>query len=412
MKTTNKITLVSISLLLLLSGCGGGGGDKSGGTDSPVNGNSKLVISEVLAENNSTNQDPDLNQFSDWIEVQNVSSSQIDISGYGLSDGKKVKWNFPNGTTVAAGEYLLVWADDFNTSSNPNPTALHANFKIKSNDERVSLFDKTGTLIDQIKLKDYKITEPDISIARHSDGTFVLASTPTPGFANSSTSVVVSKKPSFSVDEGVYLGAFDVTITAGNGASIYYTTDGSDPTIDSELYTAPISISENKTTLKAIAKEQGSGKIISKEKSKTYVIAPAHDVVINEVFADSNASLTGFEQSDWVELYNTSGADISLDGYRLSDSKKLENSNWTFPNGTTINANGYLIVWADKTDTGLHSDFKLSDSGDSVVLYNDNDLIIDFIDYDKLKDGKSLSRQGDNNFTKVTPTPEAINGVN
>jgi hypothetical protein len=43
---------------------------------------------------------------------------------------------------------------------------------------------------------------------------------------------------------------------------------------------------------------------------------------------------------------------------------------WQFPSGTTIAPNGYLIVWADEdlTQEGLHADFKLSASGENVIL--------------------------------------------
>lgn len=48
----------------------------------------------------------------------------------------------------------------------------------------------------------------------------------------------------------------EVTITAASGASIYYTTDNTDPTTSSTQYSAPFTISET-TTVKAIAVETG-----------------------------------------------------------------------------------------------------------------------------------------------------------
>jgi len=59
--------------------------------------------------------------------------------------------------------------------------------------------------------------------------------------------------PSFNPPAGVYNGPINVVLTSSTpGASIYYTTNGSNPTNQSTLYTAPIPLSSN-TTLKAIA---------------------------------------------------------------------------------------------------------------------------------------------------------------
>jgi hypothetical protein len=57
--------------------------------------------------------------------------------------------------------------------------------------------------------------------------------------------------PTFSPAEGFYIGAQSVTIDGG-GFSVYYTTDGTIPTIGSTLYSGAISVSAT-TTIKAIA---------------------------------------------------------------------------------------------------------------------------------------------------------------
>ena len=409
-----------LAMVLLSSGCGSGGDsspDDSSIIDMDIGDSIGVVINEVLADNNSTNRDPDLGNYSDWIELKNSTSQVVDISEYGLSDSsKKVKWNFPSGTTIEPNGFLLVWADDFNSTANPNPTALHTSFKIKSNDDKVVLFNKSDEIIDELKLGDYKVTQSDISVARDTQGAFILTNPPTPNAQNNSASFVISSKPDFSLSEGVYSdNPLNIIITAQNGAEIYYTTDGTDATINSPFHGAsPITLNftENKTTLKAIVQESGNDKLISKERSKTFVIAPEHSIVINEIFADNNSSLLDeYKKSDWIELHNSSDVEIDIGGYTLSDSKKIENSIWHFPIGTMISGNSYLVVFADgesRISEPFHSDFKLSDDGDSVVLYNSDDQIIDFKDFGKLKNS-SLSRQGDNNFTKTeiqTPSLE------
>ena len=63
--------------------------------------------------------------------------------------------------------------------------------------------------------------------------------------------------PSFSPDAGVVVSGTTVAIsTTTEGATIYYTTDGTDPTTGSSVYSAPITINVT-TTIKAIAVKDG-----------------------------------------------------------------------------------------------------------------------------------------------------------
>ncbi len=58
--------------------------------------------------------------------------------------------------------------------------------------------------------------------------------------------------PTFSPAGGTYYSAQSVTLSAVDGASIYYTTNGDEPTTSSTLYSAPIEVATT-TTIKAIA---------------------------------------------------------------------------------------------------------------------------------------------------------------
>ena len=70
----------------------------------------------------------------------------------------------------------------------------------------------------------------------------------------------------------------------------------------------------------------------------------AEEVIINEVMSSNNKYYTsdGSTSNDWVELYNTTGKDISLENFALTDSnKKLDK--WPFPE-VQIKAHGYLVI--------------------------------------------------------------------
>ncbi|MDB4163485.1 CotH kinase family protein, partial [Saprospiraceae bacterium] len=104
------------------------------------------------------------------------------------------------------------------------------------------------------------------------------------------------------------------------------------------------------------------------------------DVSINEFMAVNDSLSTikdpAGETDDWIELYNNTDADIDLSNAFLSDnSDNLEK--WQFPVGTTIRANDYLIIWADKDEDqeGLHADFKLNRDGDFIMLTEGTDVI-------------------------------------
>ena len=81
------------------------------------------------------------------------------------------------------------------------------------------------------------------NITKNSDGTISFE------FMGAST----VKTPEFSPNGGLFIEPQTVSITCATaGATIYYTTDGTEPTTASTVYSEPLAISEN-TTIKAVA---------------------------------------------------------------------------------------------------------------------------------------------------------------
>ena len=124
---------------------------------------------------------------------------------------------------------------------------------------------------------------------------------------------------------------------------------------------------------------------------------PPGTVVINEFAADTD-SLGGVSDPDggypdWIELYNNSDAPINLSNAYLSD-KEDNVLKFQFPEGTIIDGNGYLIVWADEDgdQQGIHANFKLSRNGEAIVLSNADESRIDGVVFGEQQLNVSLSR--------------------
>ena len=76
-------------------------------------------------------------------------------------------------------------------------------------------------------------------------------------------------------------------------------------------------------------------------------VSAAGSIVINEVCTKNTTYAApdgGFY--DWVELYNGTGDSADISGWGLSD-KDSNPYRFTFPQGTTIPANGHIIVFCD-----------------------------------------------------------------
>ncbi len=138
------------------------------------------------------------------------------------------------------------------------------------------------------------------------------------------------------------------------------------------------------------------------------------DVLINEIIASNGSSAydSNGENDDWVELYNTTSSAIDLSGMYLSDDA-LNIMKWSFPIGTSIPANGYLLVWCDNDlgQSGLHTNFKLSSLGENLIFSN-GATVYDQVAFGVQSTDVAFARcpDGGSNFALVTPTPEANNG--
>jgi len=103
-----------------------------------------IVINEISPINI---ENPDeFGEFDDWIELYNRGANPISTAGLFLSDDEDnpTKWAMPN-LTIGVGEYAIIWADEQGSQG-----SSHANFKLSSLGEFLSLSFGDGTYIDSL----------------------------------------------------------------------------------------------------------------------------------------------------------------------------------------------------------------------------------------------------------------------
>jgi hypothetical protein len=121
---------------------------------------------------------------------------------------------------------------------------------------------------------------------------------------------------------------------------------------------------------------------------------------------------------DWIELYNAGSSAVNLNGYGLSDNIDVPYK-WTFPS-VSINAGARLVIFASgrnitNPEPGnlMHTNFKISRKGESIILTNALGDIADQYDLGELPPDFSTGRlpDGGSNWKIFeNPTPQSANG--
>jgi hypothetical protein len=208
--------------------------------------NAQVYINEFMASNSVTLNDPDYNEYGDWLELYNAGDVYADVGGHYLTDdlASLKKWKIPEGTVIPANAYLIIWADDYSS-------VLHTNFKLSADGESIGFVSPEGTVLDKIT---YGTQITDVSYGRETDGgsKWVFMDTPSPGAPNSSASLKgITPQPGVSVEGGFFSRHLSVSLIPDQpGDMIRYTLDGSEPTTNSYLYSSPLYI-DRTITLRA-----------------------------------------------------------------------------------------------------------------------------------------------------------------
>ncbi len=363
-----------------------------------------LRINEVLASNGSAVEHE--GTYPDVIEIYNASGATVDLTGMRLSDDQTSpdRFRFPAGTTIAAGGYLVVYAN------NPDGTSgLHTGFNLPKEGGSVYLYDRVergGALMDSVT---FGLQVSDSSVGRLADGQWALT-VPTFGSVNRAAAVASAQgvriNEWLTAEETLLLADFvelynpqglpaavggcyltdnamgwptqhqiaGLSFVPANGFVVFQA-DGNEqqgaehlnfklapeggeialfsPSVELIDY---VIYSTQWPDVSQGRRPDGGVQIVSFTQPTPGAPNPATTgtnlgVVVNEVLAANQSIAEGDGSTpDWIELYNTGGADVDLAGLSLSDDVSAPRR-WVFPAGALIPAQGYVRVICDPNST-------------------------------------------------------------
>lgn len=295
------LILAGLAAALLFSSCGAS--PAAARRELPT-----LVISEVVSSNRES-LPVDALGAPDWIELQNIGDTALELEGYGLSDRTTEPGKYIFGKeTLEPGQTIVVYAKQVESLHAPFARRC-TGFALSKDGETLCLTAPDRTTIQTLTLP---ALAADVSYARKTDGDYGYCGVPTPGEPN---------------DDAAILSSLDEAKRVRN-----------------ERESTPLP-----------AMEAGD------------------PVRINEILLRNRYSAADEDgdRGAWVELYNGTENELSLAGYYLSD-KADEPYRWAFPN-VPIGPGEYLVVFLsgkDRTDAELHTNFRLSEK-DGMLLLTD-----------------------------------------
>lgn len=279
--------------------------------------NSDIYINEVVSDNANSIADNE-DEYDDWIEIYNSGNTPINLADYYISDNNSdlQKWKIPDTnetlTTVPAKGYLILWADD-DTEQGEN----HLNFKLSNGGEQIILTAPDGeTVIDEISFPELIA---DTGYGRLPDGSSILSELrPVSPLASNNNSRPQAMKPSIFPESGQYSDVQTISISAENGASIYYTTDGSEPTILSNLYNNPFPV-DSVVSVRAIA--------VKADLEPSFVTTNTYLINFNSALPVFHISMNPedlYDDSKGIYVTGTNG----ISGYCSGSTKRNWNQDW------------------------------------------------------------------------------------
>lgn len=317
-----------------------------------------LVINELLAINSGLLFD-DNEEDDDWIEIYNYGDGPVRINNLFLTDdvAEPFKWELVASEELILDQedHFLIWAD-----GQPEQGYNHTSFKLSGEGEYLALFAEDGTLIDQVY---FGPQTTNISYGRYPDAglTWNFFTAPTPDAPNSLPGVGnILPLPSSNLTGGIYAQPVMLALHSQiAGASIYYTTDCTEPDSTDLLYRRPLEISATTIIRARLIKEgavNGPLLTISIIIDQTNYENPVISLVAEP---DAFYGSSGIISKNYSTIEVTAGMEYMEDGvtrFRAGTGIQLHSAKSIKPNSLRLSARSrYGSSWFDYSFFGEDS---------------------------------------------------------
>ena len=217
------------------------------------------------------------------VELFNSNSKEIDISNQVVYSRGKAVYTVPDNTVIGAGEFYT-----FETGTSFADTDNNV----------ISIFDSDNEIV---RAKYFDKIEKGQSYGCTIDGSFEMAyMTSTIGGSNADATVSIKEELAFSVPSGFYDNSFELTISAPDNCTVYYTVDGKEPTVESTEYTSSLYISRPSGNSYVYAISDGDGYIYTDNTPEDVDMG----VVVKAIAVDASGKIVNSKTASYFIGYS------------------------------------------------------------------------------------------------------------
>jgi len=291
-------------------------------------GEGTVLLNEYSCSNRQIQDD--FGNFEDWVEFYNPNPFAVDLTGYYLSDNPNnpLKWRFPSGTILPQSHLVVICSGRDQMSGN----TPHTNFRLSQLRPEYLLFsDPNGNILESYILI---TTQNAHSRGRLTDGASQWAyfPQPTPGAANQNGFINYTPKPVLDQQAGFYNSPINLQMSVPNdeGFQIRYTTNGTEPTANSTLYTGPVELNQT-TVIRARCFTSDAEYIPGFIETNTYFINETSTLPVFSFSGNQLNTLFGGTQIRPIGAFEYFDANGEFVDESVGDFNKHGNDSWSYP---------------------------------------------------------------------------------